>query len=81
MDIQFTARPHPTATMNAPLLPEVLLGVDPLLPTRPPPAAADVQRHVWHSRFGSMLIEVKGDTVFVNGQPVEPHVAAGPAAR
>lgn len=38
------------------------------------PLASDgVQRWVWHSRFGAMLIEVAGDEVFVNGQRVEPH--------
>ena len=80
MDIQFNARPHQTSTMNAPLLPEVLIGLQ--TPSQPglPQLSADVQRHVWHSRFGSMLIEVKDGTVFVNGQPVEPHVARGPVA-
>ncbi len=30
-----------------------------------------VQRYVWEGKFGSMLIEVEDDRVFVNGQPVE----------
>ena len=38
-----------------------------------PLASQGVQRTLWHSRFGAMLIEVVGDQVFVNGQRVEPH--------
>lgn len=46
----------------------------------PLPLASDgVQRWVWHSRFGEMLIEVAGDEVFVNGQRVHRH-GPGPAA-
>jgi len=33
-----------------------------------------VQRHVWDSRYGSIVIEVVGDEVFVNGDRVELHV-------
>ncbi|MBI5721306.1 MAG: hypothetical protein HZC37_26850 [Burkholderiales bacterium] len=41
----------------------------------PLPLASDgVLRWVWHSRFGDVLIEVMGDEVFVNGQPVSRHV-------
>lgn len=32
---------------------------------------ARVQRHVWESRYGPVLIEVAGDKVFVNGRSVE----------
>jgi hypothetical protein len=28
---------------------------------------------VWHSRFGTIVIEVQGDDVFVNGDRVAPH--------
>ena len=57
--------------MNAPLLPEVLVvsgdyGQEPLQL-----AAEGVQRYVWASRFGSILIEVIGEQAFVNGQLVE----------
>lgn len=60
--------------MNAPLRPEVLLR-----PAQVPPspqqdlalASEGVQRTVWESRFGSMLIEVRGEEIFVNGQLVE----------
>ena len=67
--------------MNAPLLPEVLLGIDPPEEPQLPLASEGVQRYVWESRFGAMLIEVKDGVVFVNGQPVEPHLAAGHAAK
>lgn len=56
--------------MNAPLLPEVLVGTqradEPALPL----AAEGVQRFVWHSAFGSILIEVRDGAAFVNGQRV-----------
>ena len=29
--------------------------------------------YVWESRYGTILIEVAGEDVFVNGQRVEPH--------
>ena len=64
--------------MNAPLIPEVLLRCadehQPALPL----ATSGVARWVWHSRFGSMLIEVVEDTVFVNGQAVVAHAAPTP---
>lgn len=49
-------------------------------PVRPPPPAAPadtdraVLRWVWHSRFGTIVIEVRGDDVFVDGDRVAPHV-------
>ena len=54
-------------------LPEVVVG--PSDPAQPelPLASAGVQRWLWNGKFGPMLIEVVGDRVFVNGQPVEPH--------
>jgi hypothetical protein len=56
--------------MNAPLLPEVLLGPcrddEPALPL----ATEGVQRYVWESAFGPMLIEVRDGAAFVNGQRV-----------
>ena len=56
--------------MNAPLFPEVLLRSSE--DQQPPlPLSTDgVARWVWESRFGAMLIEVSGDSVFVNGQRV-----------
>jgi hypothetical protein len=58
--------------VNAPILPEVLArrGASPQADL--PLASEGVLRYVWESRFGSILIEVKGTRVFVNGQPVEP---------
>lgn len=56
-----------------PTRPEVVVG--PVDATQPelPLASAGVQRWLWHGKFGPMLIEVVGERVFVNGQPVEPH--------
>lgn len=62
--------------MNAPLLPEVLLDINSSGQAELSLASAGVLRTVWHSRFGAMLIEVKDGVAFVNGDPVEPHVAA-----
>jgi hypothetical protein len=56
--------------MNAPLLPEVLLGPrrddEPALPLE----TEGVQRYVWQGAFGPMLIEVREGAAFVNGQRV-----------
>ena len=49
-------------------------------PDAPPPDAtpeagsgpAGAQRHLWHSRFGLIVIEVQAGQVFVNGQLVPP---------
>ena len=60
----------PKILMNAPLLPEVLLGPqradEPALPL----LSEGVQRYVWESAFGPMLIEVRDGAAFVNGQRV-----------
>jgi hypothetical protein len=37
-----------------------------------PLATEDVQRYVWESAYGAMLIEVRGGAAYVNGQRVEP---------
>jgi hypothetical protein len=58
--------------MNALVLPEVLLEAARTPQASLPLAAEGVQRYVWESRFGAMLIEVAGDRVFVNGSAVEP---------
>jgi len=58
--------------MNAPLLPEVLLGVDVFQEPQLPLATEGVQRYVWESRFGAMLIEVRQGNAYVNGQRVDP---------
>jgi hypothetical protein len=59
--------------MNAPLLPEVLLRSVEQPQTDLPLATEGVLRSVWQSRYGSILIEVIGDEVFVNGQRVEQY--------
>jgi hypothetical protein len=54
-------------------MPEVLLrsNVDDRVAL--PLASEGVLRYVWESRYGTILIEVAGEDVFVNGQRVEPH--------
>ena len=37
-----------------------------------PEAPGAARRMVWHSRHGTIEIEVIGQTVYVNGQPVQP---------
>lgn len=56
--------------MNAPLLPEVLMGVQPSDQPPLPLASEGVQRYVWQSAFGPMLIEVRDGAAFVNGKRV-----------
>ncbi|HET7793793.1 MAG TPA: hypothetical protein VFL64_10460 [Rhizobacter sp.] len=65
--------------MNAPLLPEVFLGLDALNEPQLPLAAEGVQRYVWEGRFGAMLIEVRDGHAYVNGQRVEPLMQPSPA--
>ena len=61
--------------MNAPLLPAILRAADPEQTPATPPTDQGVQRYVWDSRFGAMLIEVKDGAAYVNGQRVEPFTA------
>jgi hypothetical protein len=56
--------------MNAPLLPEVLLGGQPSDQSALPLATDGVQRYVWQSAFGPILIEVRDGAAFVNGARV-----------
>lgn len=37
-----------------------------------PPGRAATQ-WIWHSRFGTIVVEVRGQDVFVNGDRVTPH--------
>jgi hypothetical protein len=60
----------PLQTMNAPLLPEVLIAPHPVDQTSLELATEGVQRYVWQSAFGPMLIEVRDDAAFVNGKRV-----------
>ncbi len=56
--------------MNAPLLPEVLTGAQPVDQPSLPLATEGVQRYVWQSAFGPILIEARDGAAFVNGQRV-----------
>lgn len=59
-------------TTDLPLLPEVQLGPQPADQPNLALATEGVQRYVWHSAYGSMLIEVRDGAAFVNGQRVVP---------
>ena len=56
--------------MNAPLLPEILLGPQPADQPALPLATEGVQRYVWQSAYGAILIEVRDGAVFVNSKRV-----------
>jgi hypothetical protein len=56
--------PHP------PVLPEVLLGPQPADQPNLELASEGVQRYVWNSAYGAMLIEVRDGAAYVNGQRV-----------
>lgn len=43
----------------------------------PADAALDRQRFEWKTRWGSIFIEVRGNTVWVNGKLVEPASSQG----
>jgi hypothetical protein len=61
--------------MNAPtlpLLPEVTLGPQPTDQPVLGLASEGVQRYVWNSAYGAMLIEVRDGAAYVNGQRVTP---------
>jgi hypothetical protein len=58
--------------MNAPLHPQLLSRLEDTPQTDLPLATEGVQRFVWESRFGPMLIEVVEDVAYVNGERVEP---------
>ncbi len=56
--------------MNAPLLPEVLVGLQPADQPSLPLAAEGVLRYVWESAYGAILIEVRDGAAYVNGKRV-----------
>lgn len=64
--------------MNAPLQVQLLLRAAEPAQQELALATDGVLRLVWQHRFGSMLIEVEGDRVFVNRQPVEPFEPSSP---
>jgi hypothetical protein len=58
--------------MDKPLLPEVVYSaVDASQPSLPL-AAEGVQRYVWQTRHGPILVEVRDGVAYVNGDAVEP---------
>jgi hypothetical protein len=61
--------------MDTPQFPERLLMAEATPQSPLPLSTAGVQRYVWESRFGAVLIEVIGDRSYVNGQLVEPAAA------
>lgn len=62
-----------TAGKTSAFSPDVLLPASDDAQATLPLASQDIQRWLWNSRYGAILIEVMGDDVFVNGQRVEPH--------
>lgn len=66
--------------MNAPLLPEVLTLREPSPQYSLGLATPGVQRYLWESRFGPVLIEVIGDDVYVNQERVVPAIPRSPEA-
>jgi hypothetical protein len=67
--------------MNAPLLPEILRPRQDSPQEALPLATEGVQRYVWESRFGPMLIEVVEGVAYVNGHRVESFAAAAAPER
>ena len=79
MSVQYGTEPvkhatprRPTAmnAPNLPLLPEVQLGPQPADQPSLDLASEGVQRYIWHSAYGAMLIEVRDGVAFVNGARV-----------
>jgi hypothetical protein len=58
--------------MDKPLLPELVVGDFDASQPNLPLAVEGVQRFVWHTRHGAILIEVRDGAVYVNGDAVEP---------
>jgi hypothetical protein len=57
---------------NIPLLPKVMQGPHPADQPSLEIASEGVQRYVWNSAYGAVLIEANGEDVWVNGQRVVP---------
>lgn len=55
---------------NLPLLPEVQLGQQPADQPNLDLASEGVQRYIWQSAYGAILIEVRDGSAYVNGQRV-----------
>jgi hypothetical protein len=61
-----------TNALTLPLHREVLLGPQPADQPNLPLVSEGVQRFVWNSTYGAMLIEVRDGAAFVNGGRVTP---------
>jgi hypothetical protein len=61
---------HRSHAMNAPLSPEILMSTHAADQAALAFASDGVQRDVWYSAFGPMLIEVRDGSAFVNGERV-----------
>jgi hypothetical protein len=57
---------------NLPLMPDVLIGAHPTDQPNLDLASEGVQRYVWQSAHGAVLIEVRDGMTFVNGSRVAP---------
>jgi hypothetical protein len=66
-------RPPTAGAQIPPSTPEVLLRSEDSQSALPL-ATQGVNRWVWESRYGTMLIEVVEGRIFVNGKWVQPHV-------
>ena len=60
---------------DASFRPDVMLSPDEQVEPSLPLGSDGVQRWIWRSRFGEVLIEVVGEQSFVNGQAVAPYAA------
>jgi hypothetical protein len=74
MNVQFfyPLELHRSHAMSAPLSPEILISTHAADQAAIAFASDGVQRDVWHSAFGPMLIEVRDGAAFVNGKQVLP---------
>jgi hypothetical protein len=73
----------PPHHLPSPSLPAMLGAADAHAPWHEAPRAHDAvgpgltdraaKQWIWHSRFGTIVIEVRGGDVFVNGDRVAPH--------
>jgi hypothetical protein len=62
--------------------PSAVVRTGPRLPTSSAASAAGpaARRYVTDGRYGRIVVDVVGDAVFVNGDPVEPAAAVQPCA-
>ena len=64
---------HPMAVSTGPLAPVAHGTARVKAPQTVGAADRAAEQWVWHSRFGTIVIEVRGKDVFVNGDRVAPH--------